>query len=57
MYTIESTRRRISAMGVNAFTQWLLDAHFSEEEKDQLENLHIMENGIPNLSAICLLAQ
>lgn len=56
MYTIDSTRRRIKAMGVEDFIKWFLSANFSVEDKRQLENIHIMSNGIPCLSAIYLLA-
>lgn len=57
MYTVDSTRRRIKAKGVEDFITCFLAANFSDEEKQQLENIHIMSNGIPCLSAIYLLAQ
>ena len=57
MYTVDSTRRRIKAMGTETFITWILEANFSEEEKKQLEGIYIMSNGIPCLSAIYLLAQ
>lgn len=57
MYTLEGTRRQIHKIGVEAFIEWMLTATFSDEEKRQLENLHVMEDGIPILSAIYLLAR
>lgn len=57
MYTVDSTRRRIKAMGTETFITWILETNFSEEEKKQLEGIHIMSDGIPCLSAIYLLAQ
>lgn len=56
MYTVQSTRRRIKAMGVEDFIKWFLAANFSDEDKKQLESIHIMTDGIPCLSAIYLLA-
>lgn len=57
MYTLDSVTRRIHAIGASSFIEFLSNENLSEDLIAQLEDIHIMSNGVPCVSAIYLLAQ
>lgn len=57
MYNKESVARRINDIGVGPFVIDISSDDFSKEISKKLEEIHILRNGYPCLSAICLLAK
>lgn len=57
MYTLESVTRRIRSIGAHAFIEFLHTTTLSEDVTAQLEDIHIMKDGIPCVSIIYSLAQ
>lgn len=52
MYDVDSIKRKVKKEGVDKTILDLLSGNFSDEQKKELSDSHILCNGYPNLSAI-----